>query len=277
MLRESVRNDRNKKRGKEKETKDQNGAAAVLAEELSCSAETENLLQQVSKFHLQTFPDLNNLEKYNPGDPPKNGHGPTDTKLWEQFAELSTKSIVKIVEFAKGIPGFQDFTIADQITLLKSACLEILFLRLCSRYIPETETMTFSNGLTLNSDQLRICGCGPLTDQMFSFAQSFHPLEADSTEVGLLSAICLICADRPDLEEPDKVEALQDSLVDGLRYYARKRRPENTHIFPKLLMKLSDLRSISLKGSSRVQDVKSEIPAGAMPPLMNEMLIEDQE
>ena len=50
----------------------------------------------------------------------------TDSKLWEKFAELSTKSIVKIVEFAKGIPGFQDFTIADQITLLKCACLEIL-------------------------------------------------------------------------------------------------------------------------------------------------------
>ena len=30
-------------------------------------------------------------------------------------------------------------------------------------------------------------------------------------------------------------------------------------------------------GSSRVQDVKSEMGAGAMPPLMNEMLIEDQE
>ena len=50
----------------------------------------------------------------------------TDSRLWEKFAELSTKSIVKVVEFAKGIPGFQDFTIADQITLLKCACLEIM-------------------------------------------------------------------------------------------------------------------------------------------------------
>jgi len=56
---------------------------------------------------------------------------PTDTKLWEKFAELSTKSIVKIVEFAKGIPGFQDFTIADQITLLKCACLEVLVRKIC--------------------------------------------------------------------------------------------------------------------------------------------------
>jgi len=50
----------------------------------------------------------------------------TDSRLWEKFAELSTKSIVKVVEFAKGIPGFQDFTIADQITLLKCACLEVM-------------------------------------------------------------------------------------------------------------------------------------------------------
>ena len=30
--------------------------------------------------------------------------------------------------------------------------------------------------------------------QVFAFAQSLHPLSADPTEIGLLSAICLICA-----------------------------------------------------------------------------------
>ncbi|TRY97746.1 hypothetical protein DNTS_008258 [Danionella cerebrum] len=43
-----------------------------------------------------------------------------------KFSELSTKCIIKIVEFAKRLPGFTSLTIADQITLLKSACLDIL-------------------------------------------------------------------------------------------------------------------------------------------------------
>ncbi|KFQ01718.1 Retinoic acid receptor alpha-A, partial [Leptosomus discolor] len=42
------------------------------------------------------------------------------------FSELSTKCIIKTVEFAKQLPGFTTLTIADQITLLKAACLDIL-------------------------------------------------------------------------------------------------------------------------------------------------------
>jgi len=57
-----------------------------------------------------------------------------------------------------------------------------------------------------------------------------------------------VLSDRPELEEPDKVENLQESLVEGLKFYARKRRPDTPQVFPKLIMKLSDLRSISLRG-----------------------------
>ncbi|KAK2090242.1 hypothetical protein P7K49_031498 [Saguinus oedipus] len=49
-----------------------------------------------------------------------------DLGLWDKFSELATKCIIKIVEFAKRLPGFTSLTIADQITLLKAACLDIL-------------------------------------------------------------------------------------------------------------------------------------------------------
>ena len=49
-----------------------------------------------------------------------------DLGLWDKFSELATKCIIKIVEFAKRVPGFTGLTIADQITLLKAACLDIL-------------------------------------------------------------------------------------------------------------------------------------------------------
>lgn len=49
-----------------------------------------------------------------------------DVDLWDKFSELSTKCIIKTVEFAKQLPGFTTLTIADQITLLKAACLDIL-------------------------------------------------------------------------------------------------------------------------------------------------------
>lgn len=66
-------------------------------------------------------------------------------------------------------------------------------LRICTRYTPEQDTMTFSDGLTLNRTQMHNAGFGPLTDLVFTFANQLLPLEMDDTETGLLSAICLIC------------------------------------------------------------------------------------
>ncbi|KAJ8359133.1 hypothetical protein SKAU_G00156580 [Synaphobranchus kaupii] len=194
-----------------------------------------------------------------------------DLGLWDKFSELSTKCIIKIVEFAKRIPGFTSLTIADQITLLKSACLDILMLRICTRYTPEQDTMTFSDGLTLNRTQMHNAGFGPLTDLVFAFAGQLLPLEMDDTETGLLSAICLICGDRMDLEEPQRVDRLQEPLLEALKIYARRRRPNKPHMFPRMLMKVTDLRGISTKGAERAITLKMEIP-GPMPPLIREML-----
>ncbi|XP_041029570.1 retinoic acid receptor alpha-A isoform X3 [Carcharodon carcharias] len=194
-----------------------------------------------------------------------------DIDLWDKFSELSTKCIIKTVEFAKHLPGFTTLTIADQITLLKAACLDILILRICTRYTPDQDTMTFSDGLTLNRTQMHNAGFGPLTDLVFAFANQLLPLEMDDAETGLLSAICLICGDRQDLEEPEKVDKLQEPLLEALKIYVRKRRPNKPHMFPKMLMKITDLRSISAKGAERVITLKMEIP-GSMPPLIQEML-----
>ncbi|KAJ4923678.1 hypothetical protein JOQ06_014162 [Pogonophryne albipinna] len=64
---------------------------------------------------------------------------------------------------------------------------------------------------------------------------------------------------------------MQEPLLEALKIYVRKRRPSKPHMFPKTLMKITDLRSISAKGAERVISLKMEIP-GSMPPLIQEML-----
>ncbi|XP_034064867.1 retinoic acid receptor gamma-A isoform X4 [Gymnodraco acuticeps] len=263
MSKEAVRNDRNKKK---KDVKEE----LVLPESYELSGELEELVNKVSKAHQETFPSLIQLGKYHTNSS-SDTRVQLDLGLWDKFSELSTKCIIKIVEFAKRLPGFTTLTIADQITLLKSACLEILMLRICTRYTPEQDTMTFSDGLTLNRTQMHNAGFGPLTDLVFAFAGQLLPLEMDDTETGLLSAICLICGDRMDLEEPQKVDKLQEPLLEALKIYARRRRPNKLHMFPRMLMKITDLRGISTKGAERAITLKMEIP-GPMPPLIREML-----
>uniref|UniRef100_A0A8C0WFN2 NR LBD domain-containing protein n=1 Tax=Castor canadensis TaxID=51338 RepID=A0A8C0WFN2_CASCN len=258
----SVRNDRNKK--KKEPTKQE------CPESYEMTAELDDLTEKIRKAHQETFPSLCQLGKYTTNSSADH-RVRLDLGLWDKFSELATKCIIKIVEFAKRLPGFTGLTIADQITLLKAACLDILILRICTRYTPEQDTMTFSDGLTLNRTQMHNAGFGPLTDLVFTFANQLLPLEMDDTETGLLSAICLICGDRQDLEEPTKVDKLQEPLLEALKIYIRKRRPSKPHMFPKILMKITDLRSISAKGAERVITLKMEIP-GSMPPLIQEML-----
>ncbi|KAM6176333.1 retinoic acid receptor beta isoform 3-T3 [Erethizon dorsatum] len=216
MSKESVRNDRNKKK--------KEPAKQECTESYEMTAELDDLTEKIRKAHQETFPSLCQLGKYTTNSSADH-RVRLDLGLWDKFSELATKCIIKIVEFAKRLPGFTSLTIADQITLLKAACLDILLL----------------------------------------------PLEMDDTETGLLSAICLICGDRQDLEEPTKVDKLQEPLLEALKIYIRKRRPSKPHMFPKILMKITDLRSISAKGAERVITLKMEIP-GSMPPLIQEML-----
>uniref|UniRef100_A0A8D0GY89 Retinoic acid receptor beta n=1 Tax=Sphenodon punctatus TaxID=8508 RepID=A0A8D0GY89_SPHPU len=262
MSKESVRNDRNKKK--------KEPSKPEFMENYEMTAELDDLTEKIRKAHQETFPSLCQLVKYTTNSSADH-RVRLDLGLWDKFSELATKCIIKIVEFAKRLPGFTGLTIADQITLLKAACLDILILRICTRYTPEQDTMTFSDGLTLNRTQMHNAGFGPLTDLVFTFANQLLPLEMDDTETGLLSAICLICGDRQDLEEPVKVDKLQEPLLEALKIYIRKRRPNKPHMFPKILMKITDLRSISAKGAERVITLKMEIPV-SMPPLIQEML-----
>ncbi|XP_027714187.1 retinoic acid receptor gamma isoform X1 [Vombatus ursinus] len=262
MSKEAVRNDRNKKK---KEVKEEGPPDSY-----ELSPQLEELIAKVSKAHQETFPSLCQLGKYTTNSSADH-RVQLDLGLWDKFSELATKCIIKIVEFAKRLPGFTGLSIADQITLLKAACLDILMLRICTRYTPEQDTMTFSDGLTLNRTQMHNAGFGPLTDLVFAFAGQLLPLEMDDTETGLLSAICLICGDRMDLEEPEKVDKLQEPLLEALRLYARRRRPSQPYMFPRMLMKITDLRGISTKGAERAITLKMEIP-GPMPPLIREML-----
>lgn len=65
----------------------------------------------------------------------------------------------------------------------------------------------------------------------------------------IIRVIWSFSTDRQDLEEPTKVDKLQEPLLEALKIYIRKRRPNKPHMFPKILMKITDLRSISAKGT----------------------------
>ncbi|XP_035764058.1 retinoic acid receptor beta-like isoform X2 [Neolamprologus brichardi] len=253
MSKESVRNDRNKKKGKKEAVK------MTIMETYELTAELGLIVEKICRAHRETFPSLCQLGKYTTVSP--------DMKLTFQNNNLYRRKTTCKEEKIKAVRSVQHFIMI--LIDLGKHCMDIL--RICTRYTPDQDTMTFSDGLTLTRTQIHNAGFGPLTDQVFTFAGQLLPLEMDDTESGLLSAICLVSGDREDLEEPSKVEVLQEPLLEALKIYSRKRRPSMPLMFPKALMKITDLRSISAKGAERVVTLKMEIP-GSMPPLIEEML-----
>nr|XP_033784315.1 oxysterols receptor LXR-alpha isoform X4 [Geotrypetes seraphini] len=148
------------------------------------------------------------------------------------FTELTIISVQEIVEFAKQLPGFLDLTREDQIALLKTSTIEVMLLETSRRYNPEIECVTFLKDLSYSRED---------------FAK----------------------ADRPNVQDHRLVEQLQQTYVEALHSYICIHRPNDQLMFPRMLMKLVSLRTLSCVHSEqvfalRLQDKK-------LPPLLSEI------
>lgn len=74
--------------------------------------------------------------------------------LWQQFSARVTPGVQRIVEFAKRVPGFCDFTQDDQLILIKLGFFEV-WLTHVARLINDT-TLTLDDGAYLTRQQLEI-------------------------------------------------------------------------------------------------------------------------
>lgn len=86
----------------------------------------------------------------------------------------------------------------------------------------------------------------PSSSLLWHHLEAKHDIRTD--RLTLLCVDFLIIVDRQDLEQAEKVDVLQEPLLEALKIYVRRRRPHKPHMFPKMLMKITDLRSISAKG-----------------------------
>ena len=64
-----------------------------------------------------------------------------------------------------------------------------------------------------------------------------------------INVLCHTISDRSGLESPDKIENMQEPILEALKHYVRSRRKDQPQTYAKMLMKITDLRSISVKGT----------------------------
>ncbi|XP_005799921.1 nuclear receptor subfamily 1 group D member 1-like [Xiphophorus maculatus] len=173
-------------------------------------------------------------------------------EVWESFSQCFTPAVKEVVEFAKSIPGFQMLSQHDQVMLLKSGTFQVLMVRFCSLFEPKERTVTFLNGQTYSLASLRALGMGSLLDAMFDFSEKLGSLGLEQDEMALFMAVVLVSADRSGIVEVGAVEQLQENLIKALRSLITIRRPDDGTLFPKLLLRLPDLRTLNNQHSEKL-------------------------
>ncbi|KAK5912312.1 hypothetical protein CesoFtcFv8_002201 [Champsocephalus esox] len=173
-------------------------------------------------------------------------------EVWESFSQCFTPAVKEVVEFAKSIPGFQSLSQHDQVMLLKSGTFQVLMVRFSSLFDPKQRTVTFLNGQTYSLASLRALGMGPLLEAMFDFSEKLASLGLEPDEMALFMAVVLVSADRSGIVEVGALELLQENLIKALRSLITSRRPDDSTLFQKLLLRLPDLRTLNNHHSDKL-------------------------
>uniref|UniRef100_H3DAP9 Nuclear receptor subfamily 1, group D, member 4b n=1 Tax=Tetraodon nigroviridis TaxID=99883 RepID=H3DAP9_TETNG len=172
-------------------------------------------------------------------------------EVWDSFSQCFTPAVREVVEFAKSIPGFQSLSQHDQVMLLKSGTFQVLMVRFCSLFDAKERAVTFLNGQTYSLASLRALGMGSLLDAMFDFSEKLGSMGLEPDEMALFMAVVLVSADRSGIVDVGAVEQLQENLIKALRLIT-SRRPDDSTLFPKLLLRLPDLRTLNNHHSDKL-------------------------
>ncbi|XP_040833970.1 oxysterols receptor LXR-beta [Ochotona curzoniae] len=248
------------------------GQGLAEAEGVQLTAAQELMIQQLVAAQLQcnkrSFSDQPKVTPWPLGADPQSRDA--RQQRFAHFTELAIISVQEIVDFAKQVPGFLQLGREDQIALLKASTIEIMLLETARRYNHETECITFLKDFTYSKDDFHRAGLQvEFINPIFEFSRAMRRLGLDDAEYALLIAINIFSADRPNVQEPSRVEALQQPYVEALLSYTRIKRPQDQLRFPRMLMKLVSLRTLSSVHSEqvfalRLQDKK-------LPPLLSEI------
>uniref|UniRef100_A0A8C0B5W9 RAR related orphan receptor C n=1 Tax=Buteo japonicus TaxID=224669 RepID=A0A8C0B5W9_9AVES len=194
--------------------------------------------------------------------------------MWQRCAGRITEAIQYVVEFAKRLHGFMDLCQNDQIVLLKAGAMEVVLVRMCRAFNSDNRTVFFE-GKYAGAELFRSLGCHELIGSIFDFAQSLCALHFSESEVALFSALVLINANRPWLQEQAKVARLHGHLEVAFRLLLRR-----THREGLLARVRGRLRALCLQHVEQLQAFRRLHPGvlhAAFPPLYRELFASEAE
>ncbi|XP_067928553.1 vitamin D3 receptor-like isoform X2 [Watersipora subatra] len=218
---------------------------------------------------------------------------PEEKRYLNDLVNVCEVSIRRVIDMAKKIKIFKSLPQITQICLLKGGSIELLIIRsvlafdkekahfLDSTDNPNVGAMTlaqFQQAATNNpkaeTDQPSAVDPSlqySLVEDIMKFIKVLAvDLQADETMLILLLLISLFSPDRPNLNHKDIVSREQERLSMLLQHYIESKIPlaEARLYYPKLLMKLTDIRDLNEESSQVFLNLSTD----TIQPLMKEVL-----
>ncbi|KAM5256731.1 nuclear receptor ROR-gamma isoform 1-T1 [Ctenodactylus gundi] len=197
-------------------------------------------------------------------------------EMWERCAHRLTEAIQYVVEFAKRLSGFMELCQNDQIILLKAGAMEVVLVRMCRAYNADNHTVFFE-GKYGGVELFRALGCSELISSIFDFSRSLSALHFSEDEIALYTALVLINANRPGLQEKRKVEQLQYSLELAFHHHLCKTHRQSVLAKLPPKGKLRSLCSQHVEKLQLFQHLHPIVVQAAFPPLYKELFSTDIE
>ncbi|XP_013392885.1 nuclear hormone receptor HR96 isoform X2 [Lingula anatina] len=186
------------------------------------------------------------------------------------IAEISVR---RVIDMAKKIKTFKVLPQTTQISLLKGGAIELLILRSVLTFDKEKQQFLDPTDdpdtNSMSVDELKQ-GEGALFEEHMRFVKGLVELRADETMLILMLCVALFSPDRPALDNKGIVSEEQEKYSLLLQKYLESKFPLHyaKAVFPKLLMKLVDIRNLNEEHSQVLLKVNPE----GIQPLMKEVL-----
>ncbi|BFY96996.1 hypothetical protein BsWGS_00036 [Bradybaena similaris] len=191
-----------------------------------------------------------------------------------ELVNIAEISVRRVIDMSKKIKSFKALSQSDQISLLKGGSIELLIIRSVITF--DSDKMQFldpydKEKYAMTTDQLKMGQGTGLFDEHMRFVKSLAvDLQADETVLILLLMIALYSPDRPQIVDKHYVAEEQERYALLLLRYLESKHPAHVirWMYPKLLMKLTDIRNLNEEHSQVLLKINPE----GIQPLMKEVL-----
>ncbi|XP_038823644.1 steroid hormone receptor ERR2-like isoform X2 [Salvelinus namaycush] len=180
----------------------------------------------------------------------------SDIKALTTLCDLADRELVVIIGWAKHIPGFSTLSLADQMSLLQSAWMEILILSIVFRSLPYEDELVYAEDYIMDEEHSRLTGLLDLYVSILQLVRKYKKLKVEKEEFVTLKAIALANSDSMHIEDVEAVQKLQDALHEALQDYESSQHQEDPRRAGKLLMTLPLLRQTATKAVQHFYSIK---------------------